>query len=582
MKSKSKFACIAVSLLLLASCGDTSTSVSVETTSEETSSIVTPDYELVDRSANYIDSDNYRNFYHIFVHSFADSDGDGTGDLGGIIDKLDYLRNADDPYGYDSLGVNGIYLSPIHEASSYHGYDIIDYESINPDFGTMDDFDTLLAGCHERGIKVILDSVLNHCSTENEYFQSALTALQTDFDKDNYDENGRPTADLIARHPEVNYFRFINENYNFTYSGYSNRIYNATGNWNFEGFSSGMADWNLESDEVRSLHKEYMEFWLNKGIDGFRLDAVQSFYGESSVNLEKNYEYIDYINTVTKAVNPDAYVIAEGPWSMIGAKSYIQNTDIDSYFDFDTGFSNLVQDYAGYINGLVYDSLRLDNIESFISLQGIESKLNDEHIDAYFNSNHDIGRINNQFGFKGNLYLPQMKFHIALQNMFKGNYFLYYGDEIGLMGIKTGDDDKPCRSPFLWGDDYTTEELEEGLNDRTQLYFEDESVQKDDPDSLMNFVSNIFRVKDYHPAIARGATAYAYSDSDDKIITLTKTYDSEVTKLVINFGVDEQVESQEDISATGEIENCLTTNGEYASLENGSLTLPALSITVIE
>lgn len=582
MKIRNKLEFLAVSLLLLASCGDTSEISQTTSVEVSTSTVETPSYELVDRSNNYVDDDNYRNFYHIFVHSFADSDGDGTGDLRGIVDKLDYLRNEEDPYGYDSLGVNGIYLSPIQEASSYHGYDIIDYESIDSDFGTMDDFDDLLEGCHQRGIKVILDLVLNHTSTANAYFQSALDALQTDFDKDNFDENGRPTADLIARHPEVDYFRFINENYNFTYSGYSNRLYNATGNWNFEGFSSGMPDWNLENDTVRALHKEYMEFWLNKGVDGFRLDAIQSFYGESSINLDKNYEYINYINTVTKAVNPEAYIIAEGPWSTIGAKSYMQNTDIDSYFNFDTSFSNLVSDYAGYINGLVYDSLRFDNIQSFIALSGIETRLNEDHIDAYFNSNHDIGRITNQFGFKGNLYLPQLKFHIALQNMFEGNYFLYYGDEIGLMGIKDGDDDKPCRSPFLWGDDYTTEELEEGISERTQLYFEPENVQRDDPDSLMNFVSNVFRVKDYHPAIARGEMSYAYTDEVNKIITLNKTYNSETIKLVINFGTEEIVKSQEEILADGDIDNCLTTNGEYASLENGSLTLPALSITVIE
>lgn len=584
MKSKSKLTVVALSLLLLASCGDTSLSqVSDTTSSNETSSAVeVPSYELVDRSDNYISDDNYRNFYHIFVHSFADSDGDGTGDLRGIVDKLDYLRNADDPYGYDSLGINGIYLSPIQEAASYHGYDIIDYESIDSDFGTMDDFDDLIQGCHQRGIKVILDLVLNHTSTQNEYFQSALEALKTDIDKDSFDENGRPTADLISRHPEVDYFRFINEDYNFKYSGYSNRLYNATGSWNFEGFSSGMPDWNLENDTVRDLHQQYMKFWLNKGVDGFRLDAVQSFYGESSIDLDKNYEYINFINTVTKTVNPDAYIIAEGPWSTSGAKSYMENTDIDSYFNFDTGFSNLVKNNAGYINGLVYDSLRLDNIQNFIALSGIETRLNEDHIDAYFNSNHDIGRITNQFGFKGNLYLPQLKFHIALQNMFEGNYFLYYGDEIGLMGIKTGDDDKPCRSPFLWGDEYTTEELEEGLNDRTEEYFEPENVQRDDPNSLMNFVSNVFRVKDYHPAIARGEMSYAHTDDVDKIITLEKTYNSTVTKLVVNFGTEEKVESQEDISAEGEIQNCITTNGEYASLENGNLTLPALSITVIE
>ncbi|MDD4531972.1 MAG: alpha-amylase family glycosyl hydrolase [Bacilli bacterium] len=584
MKIKNKLTLAIMSLLLLVSCNDTSSLISTEPSISESTSEVEeiPNYELVDRSDRYIDSDNYRNFYHIFVHSFADSNGDGIGDLKGISDKLDYLRRADDPYGYDSLGINGIYLSPIQEAASYHGYDIIDYESINPNFGNMTDFDNLVAGCHQRGIKIILDLVLNHTSTLNEYFIKAVQALTTDFDKDSFDENGRPTAELVERHPEVDYFRFINKNYNFTYSGYSNRLYNVTGDWNFEGFSSGMPDWNLENETVRALHKEYMEFWLKRGVDGFRLDAVQSFYGENKIDLAKNYEYIDYINDVTKQANPKAYIVAEGPWSMVGCKSYIQNTAIDSYFNFDTGYLSLARYNGGYINGLRYDSLHLNNIQEFLALSGIERKLNDQHIDAYFNSNHDIGRITNQFGFKGNLYLPQLKFHIALQNMFEGNYFLYYGDEIGLMGVKDGDDDRPCRSPFLWGDNYTTTELKAGINDRTQLYFEPENVQKDDPNSLLNFVSHVFRVKDYHPSIARGQTSLAYTDEENKIIVLDKTYEADKTYLVINFGTEAKEMTMDKISATGEITNCLTTNGKYAKVEGGNLTIPALSITVIE
>lgn len=594
MHKHKKMLSIAVALLVLSSCDPVSISIqnsvasdySSTSTSEEPISVVPdidadlPDYEKVDRTADYIDDDNYRDFYHIFVHSFSDSDGDGVGDIRGIIDKLDYLRNEDDPHGYDSLGINGIFLSPVQYASSYHGYDIIDYEKIDPDFGTMADFDELLADCHERGIKLIMDLVLNHTSTTNEYFKQAKYALSTDVDKDDFDVDGRPTAGLLERHPEVGYFRFINKDY--TFSQYTNRLYDTVGDWKFEGFSTSMPDWNLENPAVKTLHKEYMKFWLDKGIDGYRLDAVQSFFGEQTINKDMNYQYINFIDEYTKSINPDAYVIAEGPWSMSGCQSYIENTDVDSYFNFDTSYSNIASKKALYLNGLRDDDMSLSAIESFLRLEGTESELNPNHIDAYFNSNHDIGRLTNQFAYKGILFLKQLKFHIALQNMFKGNYFLYYGDEIGLCGIKFTDNDKPCRSPFLWGDEYETEELEPGLNDRAQQYFEAENIQKDDSNSLFNFVRRLFKVKEENPSIARGDSSYAYESEENEIITIDKTYNSNVTKLVISYGQQEKTVSQDSIAATGNIRNCLSTDGSYTSVTDGTLTLPALSITVIE
>ena len=115
-----------------------------------------------------------RVFYEVFVRSFADSDGDGIGDLRGLTERLDYLNDGD-PATTDDLGVTGLWLMPVAESPSYHGYDVTDYTAIEPDYGTADDFQALMAAAHERGIEVIVDLVLNHTSVEHPWFQDART-----------------------------------------------------------------------------------------------------------------------------------------------------------------------------------------------------------------------------------------------------------------------------------------------------------------------------------------------------------------------------------------------------------------------
>ena len=124
--------------------------------------------------------DNHRVFYEIFVGSFSDSDGDGLGDLRGIINRLDYLNDGDAKSG-KSLGIEGIWLSPINESPSYHKYDVADYMAIDDEFGTMDDLKELVQKCHDRGIKVIMDFVINHSSKENTWFKEFIRITQLNF-----------------------------------------------------------------------------------------------------------------------------------------------------------------------------------------------------------------------------------------------------------------------------------------------------------------------------------------------------------------------------------------------------------------
>ena len=139
---------------------------------QSTNALIGTDSDPVETLELKASTDKYRNYYEIFVGSFYDSNGDGMGDLNGVIEKLDYLNDGD-PTTDTDLGVDGIWLMPIHESPTYHKYDVIDYYSVDNDYGTIDDMKKLIEECHKRGINIIIDMVLNHSSNRNEFFVKA-------------------------------------------------------------------------------------------------------------------------------------------------------------------------------------------------------------------------------------------------------------------------------------------------------------------------------------------------------------------------------------------------------------------------
>ena len=245
-----------------------------------------------------------RNFYQLLVYSFADGDGDGIGDFKGIIDHLDYLED---------LGIGGLWLSPIHEAKSYHAYDVINYRSVNSLYEVSVDgksytLDTLLSECHKRGIKVILDLVLNHSSSSCSWY--------TD-------------------HPEW-------------YSGK-------------DAFGGDMKDFDYDNKSLRTEIKNVGKYWLDKGVDGFRLDAAKWIYNEGAVNGkaddEKNYAWWQEFYEYCKGVKKDVYVIQEILTE--------QDNDVINYYkttmdgDFDFVYANS-QCTTGYKEALMLSYLYLN------------------------------------------------------------------------------------------------------------------------------------------------------------------------------------------------------------------------------
>ena len=228
-----------------------------------------------------ISQDNYRTWYEVFVYSFYDGDGDGIGDLAGLTEKLDYINDGD-PATDTDLGCDGIWLMPVMPSTTYHKYDVTDYCAIDSEYGTMEDFDAFVEACHERGIHVIIDLVMNHSSTQHEWFQTAAEYLR------NLPEGAEPDA---AECPYVDYYHFSRENG----GGYCEL--DGT-DWYYEAqFWSEMPDLNLDSEAVREEFAGIVDFWLDKGVDGFRLDAAKEY---ESGNIEGNVEILSWFNTMVK------------------------------------------------------------------------------------------------------------------------------------------------------------------------------------------------------------------------------------------------------------------------------------------
>ena len=221
-------------------------------------------------AAQNVTDDNYRTYYEVFVYSFYDSDGDGIGDLNGLTEKLDYINDGDDTTATD-LGCNGIWLMPIMPSTTYHKYDVVDYYDIDPEYGTLDDFKTFVAECNERGIRVMIDLVMNHSSSKHEWFLAACDYLRS------LPAGAEPDS---SECPYVDYYHFSKEKK----SGYSP----VSGTeWYYEAqFWSEMPDLNLGSEAVRAEFEAIVDYWLDLGVTGFRLDAAKEFYsGDTTKNV---------------------------------------------------------------------------------------------------------------------------------------------------------------------------------------------------------------------------------------------------------------------------------------------------------
>ena len=375
-----------------------------------------------DHELNIID-DNYRNFYEIFVYSFYDSDGDGIGDINGIISKLDYINDGDDSSDSD-LGFNGIWLMPIMPSTTYHKYDVIDYYDIDPQYGNLDDFKKLIEECKKRDINLIIDFVFNHTSSKHPWFVEAVSYLEGL--KEGEEAN-------LEECPYVGYYNFTRE-----YEGSSVYYKAGRSEWYYEGvFWDKMPDLNLGNEMVRLEIETIAKFWLDLGVDGFRLDAAKEYY---SGEKERNIEVLRWFNDYVTSEKEDAYIVAE-VWD--------EAATIEAYYE--SGIPSLFNFPLSQHNGLITNTVRKLGATSgksyantLVRLNESYQKGNPEFIDAPFVSNHDTTRISAQCVNDEN----QMKMSAGMLLTMNGSTFVYYGEEIGMNSKGTKDENK--RLPMQW------------------------------------------------------------------------------------------------------------------------------------
>jgi len=261
---------------------------------------------------------NGRTWYEVFVRSFADGNGDGIGDLRGLTAKLDYLNDGN-PATTTDLGITGIWLMPVFDSPSYHGYDVIDYRKIEKDYGTNADFATFLAAAHKRGIKVILDLVLNHTSDQNPWFIASA-------------KKDPKYADW-----------YVWSDTNPSYMGPENQVVwrENGGRWYYGLFSEKMPDLNLKNPAVTAEIQSIANYWLTDvGVDGFRLDAAKYLIeeGKKQANTKSTMDWLTGFHKAVLADNPGAMLVGEVWDTSTTAGSYVPGAmDLTFNFGLSTG-----------------------------------------------------------------------------------------------------------------------------------------------------------------------------------------------------------------------------------------------------
>lgn len=493
--------------------------------------------------------DNYRTWYEIFVYSFCDSDGDGIGDLKGVISKLDYIED---------LGFNGIWLMPIMPSPSYHKYDVTDYLEIDPAYGTMADFEELAAECGKRGIKLIIDLVLNHTSDQHPWFTQACDYLKS------LDAGEEPSEQDC---PSYGFYNFVKGNPS------SNTWYQVgSSDYYYEGvFWSGMPDLNFESQALRGELETVMDFWLEKGAGGFRLDAVKEFYSGA---VGKNVEVLSWINGYVKSVKPDAYMVGEA-WEGLGSYSQYYASGIDSFFDFEfagaTGVISKTINYAGSENSAQAYAKALVRVQNAIR------EVRADAIDAPFFVNHDMARAAGYMSYDAR----KVKMAGALNVLMSGSAFVYYGEEIGMTG--SGDRDENKRAPMFWSADPAAKGMTMGPADmepqENQFPCAEEQVKA--KDSIYSFYKDLILLRSQNPEIARGTVARLEEVEDLDIAAISKTWDGQTIYMLYN--VSETDEKQVDMGQYGglELAGYVSADGVEVTMKDGMVTLPSYSVAVL-
>lgn len=475
--------------------------------------------------------DKYRNWYEVFVYSFSDSDGDGHGDLNGVRSKLDYIA---------SLGCNGVWLMPVMPSPSYHKYDVTDYYGIDPLYGTLEDFSALMTAAHARGIRVIIDLPINHTSDKHPWFVSAK-------------------ADAAS--PYRSRYRF-SDTPQTGYSGGNGLYYESR-------FVDTMPDLNLDSPQVREEIQNILRFWLELGVDGFRLDAVTSYYTGSA---DKNVAFLSWLGDTAHAIDPNCYLVGEA-WSDLATIKKYAAARIDSVFLFPTA------QHTGYLAKLLSPTAKEPGAGYGRMTALFETELPTDTIPAPFLSNHDMARTGSFIGTRDP---ARLKVAAGMLLMMRGSVFLYYGEEIGMKG--SGEDPNK-RIGMLWTTSDAVTLPPPGAT-VTDYALPSVAAQQKDAASLLSYYKNALALRNSNPEIARGVSEVLPCDNPTCCM-IRRTYEGESVLIALNLGrTPATLTLDSDALRYTALSGTLTADGEAATLTSegnsaDALYLPAYSIAIL-
>lgn len=481
--------------------------------------------ETIRSNKNYV-------YYEIFVGSFYDTNEDGMGDLDGVTEKLDYLND---------LGVGGIWMMPIHPSPTYHKYDVVDYYDIDPKYGTMEDFDELITKANEYNIEIIIDLVLNHTSSEHPWF---IEAKKNVLNGTCENENSYCDYYVFSTTPQGKYYP-IGKGY----------YYEAL-------FWDKMPDLNLDSENVRNEIKDILQFWLDKGVKGYRLDAVTSFYNQ---NVTKNTEFLRWLNETIDSIDEDAYVVGE---------AWITNKTITDLYD--SGIDSLFQFSLSQADGLIASSIRSKQgynlANEVIKYNQMIKEANPDALNAVFISNHDQGRSAGYFKSTQPEYLKLMA---SIYLLMPGRSYIYYGEEIGLRG--SGKDENK-RLPMIWdNNDNTGKTLGPSAADYKSEDIMGFKQQASDKNSLYNHYKQLIQIKNRYDVITDGTMESLNLNSN---VYALRTYDDTDDVIVIHNLSDQKVVIDYDFS-NYKIAHQIYNASQTKAVLNDSLELSAYNSIVL-
>ena len=491
--------------------------------------------------------DNNRVFYEIFVGSFSDSDEDGTGDLRGILNRMDYLNDGIPDSGR-SLGVEGLWLTPVFLSPSYHKYDVTDYYTIDPAFGTMEDLEALIAACHERGVRLILDLPINHTGSQNAWFTKFQEAHR----------NGD------ASDPFYDFYSWCRAD-----SQPGGRAWNAipgTQDMVECNFSPDMPELNYESESVRAELLNVARFYLDKGVDGFRFDAAKYLYlNDHAANMNFWSWYLRELRNI----KPDLYAVAE-VWDA--------DSVTEQYYPALNCFDFTVSQAEGTIaraakGGSV--SKYTDYVENYLrTIRGLRA----DAAFVPFIANHDTDRAAGYLTVSSGA----MQMAANLYLLSPGSPFIYYGEELGMRGTRGGSNtDANRRLAMLWGDGDTVRDPEGSDYDPSRQITETVSDQIRSADSLYTYYKTLLMIRRANPEIARGEYR-SLSFPDTKLGGFVASWEGSSVCVLHNTAKDAVTVDLADADAAG-FQQIRSVIGEGAAvLEGTSLTLDAKTSVILK